>query len=276
MIRLRRVSLPPNTRLELRTYQAQIDALPNYPSQVSAAKTQFKRYNTKRNATFREVKQCLTRMCSGARRCSYCEDSCADEVEHIKPKDLYPGNTFVWSNYLYACGICNVGKNNQFEVFSAATGLPTRVTRRRGEPILPPERGRPLLINPSLEDPLDFMVLDLLGTFQFVPSSPQGSTSYQRTKHTILCLGLNRDYLPIARRGAYSSYTAELREYIRCRDDQAPLRQLRLLKRAIQTKEHPSVWKEMVRQRNNILLLGALFDLAPEAVSWRVGRSALL
>ena len=28
-------------------------------------------------------------MCSGAERCHYCEDSKADEVEHLLPKDAY-------------------------------------------------------------------------------------------------------------------------------------------------------------------------------------------
>jgi hypothetical protein len=48
-----------------------------------------------------------------------------------------------------------------------------------------------------------------------------------------------------------------------------------MLKRAIQTKEHPSVWKEMVRQKDNIPVLQGLFNEAPEAISWRVGRSGM-
>ena len=47
----------------------------------------------------------------------YCEDSVGDEVEHHRPKNLYPDHTFLWDNYLYACGPCNGPKNNRFAVF---------------------------------------------------------------------------------------------------------------------------------------------------------------
>ena len=33
-------------------------------------------------------------MCAGAKRCMYCEDSAADEVEHHLPKNLYPEFVF--------------------------------------------------------------------------------------------------------------------------------------------------------------------------------------
>lgn len=36
--------------------------------------------------------------------------------------------------------------------------------------------GCPALIDPTREDPLQFFQLDLLGTFEFVPISPAGST----------------------------------------------------------------------------------------------------
>ena len=50
----------------------------------------------------------------GARRCGYCEDSDGDEIEHIKPRDLYPEKTFAWENYLLACGQCNRSKSSRF------------------------------------------------------------------------------------------------------------------------------------------------------------------
>lgn len=95
-------------------------------------------------------------MCSGSRRCLYCEDSCADEVEHIKPQDLYPEFVFVWENYLYACGPCNGGKNNAFAVFDPATGATIIVTRKRGDPVTPPAVGTDVFINPRTEDPLQY------------------------------------------------------------------------------------------------------------------------
>src|SRR5947209_3962867 len=103
MIRLRNVPLPQNARLQLANYQSSIDRLDGYEDRVKKAQRLFSNYNRNTNSAFRVVRLKLVEMCSGARRCCYCEDSFANQVEHIKPKDLYPGETFKWRNYVYAC-----------------------------------------------------------------------------------------------------------------------------------------------------------------------------
>ncbi|MBF0610282.1 MAG: HNH endonuclease [Magnetococcales bacterium] len=47
--------------------------------------------------------------------CSYCEKplSHAHEIEHIQPKDLYPGLERHWENLLLACKNCNTAKGKQ-------------------------------------------------------------------------------------------------------------------------------------------------------------------
>ena len=269
MIRMRRASPPSGTLAELRTLQARVDGLANYADRVSTAKVQFSRSNTNRNATFRQVRTALTTMCSGARRCVYCEDSCADEVEHIKPKDLYPEEAFLWDNYVYACGPCNGPKNNQFAVFSSVTGIFTDVTRKRSDPVVEPEAGSPVLINPRWEDPLRFMELDLLGTFLFLPTKPKGSKDHHRAEYTIKVLRLNdRDVLLKARKEAYDSYEARLSRYIAVRDKGASTIQLKNRVRALKKMQHPTVWREMKRQQGSIPVLRQLFDDAPEALAW--------
>jgi uncharacterized protein (TIGR02646 family) len=269
MIRLRRVSLPSGTLTELQHLQAKVDAIANCEQRVSAAKVQFSRNNTTRNSTFTQVKRALTRMCSGARRCVYCEDSHADEVEHIKPKNIYPEETFLWENYVYACGPCNGPKNNQFAVFSAVTGNLTDVTRKRSDPVVEPELGSPVLINPRWEDPLRFMELDLLGTFIFLPTKPKGSKDHQRAEYTITVLRLNdRDDLLRARKEAYDSYEARLSQYITVRERGETAVRLKTRIRALKRMQHPTVWKEMKRQHELIPALKQLFDDAPEALGW--------
>jgi len=269
MIRLRRASLPPTPLTQLEALQTQIDILPVYSARVSQAKQQFQRQNKPSNSTFSEVREALTKMCSGARRCCYCEDSYADEVEHIKPKDLYPEETFRWENYLYACGPCNGPKNNQFSVFSSTTGLLTNVTRKRSDPVEAPEHGSPVLINPRWEDSLKFMKLDLRGTFWFVPIKPRGSKDFERADYTIKVLRLNeRDALCQAREEAYTSYRARLSEYITRRDAGDSTAQLNRHIRALKRMQHPTVWKEMKRQHQLIPTLKVLFDKAPEALRW--------
>ncbi|MFP5272700.1 HNH endonuclease [Coleofasciculus sp.] len=152
MIRLPHRNLPKNAQNQLNTWQNEINGLKDYAERVDRGKKAFARRNKLTNPTFRKVRQTLTQMCCAARRCGYCEDSVADEVEHIKPKDLYPEAVFVWENYLYACGQCNGGKNNKYAVFSDTTGQVKEVALRRGEPMVEPEQGEPVLIDPRKEE----------------------------------------------------------------------------------------------------------------------------
>jgi len=266
MIRLPQVALPLNTAAELQTLQSSVDILRAYSDRVEAAKTLFKRRNTAKNPTFAEVRKSLTRMCAGARRCVYCEDSCADEVEHIKPKDLYPESVFHWNNYVYACGPCNGPKNNQFAVFSAGTGLVTDITRPRLGPVLEPEPGSPVLIDPRWEDPLQFMALDLIDTHLLLPTKAKGSKDRVRAEYTIEVLKLNRDVLLKARREAHGHYEARLSQYIAVRDRGDSAAQLRHLIRALKRMQHPTVWKEMKRQHVAIPMLAQIIGSVKDFV----------
>jgi uncharacterized protein (TIGR02646 family) len=258
--------LPSSAAAGLTRFQGIVDVHPDYPSRVEAAKAEFKARNTIRNTTFRAVRQTLNEMCHGSRRCMYCEDAPADEVEHFQPKDLYPEVVFAWGNYLYACGICNGPKNNRFSIVSR--NRLHDVTRGRGRPVVPPRRGRPALINPREEDPLDFLMLDLMNTFEFVIISPPGSIAYERAKYTLEVLRLNeREYLRRSRRTAFGAYCSLLRDYgdgVRAGD----LARADRIRGFILESSHATVWAEMKRQRGHIAELGALFDRAPDALTW--------
>ncbi|MDQ3011121.1 MAG: aminoglycoside phosphotransferase [Acidobacteriota bacterium] len=268
MIKLRSARLPAVATAQLKTWQTEIVGTGEYPAWVAAAKSKFSQRNRADNATFKEVREALTRACSGARRCNYCEDSVADEVEHIQPKDLYPEVVFAWDNYLYACGPCNGPKNSQFAVF-LPTGELKEVTRKHNDPVVAPIKGDPVLINPRREDATEWMMLDLRVTFLFVPIAAAGSKEFQRAKYTIELLRLNeRDYLIEARQEAYESYRARLNEYIFERDSGASKTQLNRLVKALQRMQHPTVWIEMKRQQQKIPELKALFTKAPEALNW--------
>lgn len=148
MIRLPDVPLPAEAHANLAEYQREVDTLPDYAARVVHAKGRFAALNKKGNSTFDSVKATLAKMNSGARRCAYCEDSAADEVEHIRPKTLYPELVFAWVNYLYACGPCNGPKNNHFAVFAEGTGALTNVARARNAPVVPPIAGKAVFIDP--------------------------------------------------------------------------------------------------------------------------------
>lgn len=269
MIRWPSRSLPKQTQQELDRYQQAIDALTKYEEQVERAAKSFGAYNVKGNKTFDAVKNVLTQMCSGARRCGYCEDSAADEIEHIKPRSLYPEATFVWLNYLYACGPCNTCKTNKFAVFAASTGKLVDVQRKPPAPVLPPAPGTPVLIDPRIEDPSHFLWLDLQSTFYFSPRLGIDSIERERAQYTIETLKLNeREYLPQSRREAFRDYRAHLKVYRTERTGGASAPKLRAIEDDIRAHRHPTVWSEMKRQHRAIRSLKKLFDDVPEALRW--------
>ncbi|MCP3062678.1 hypothetical protein LXT21_28225 [Myxococcus sp. K38C18041901] len=269
MIRLPQGQLPEAARQGLEGYQQSIDALPDYAGRVALAKKRFSSLNKIGNPTFDHVKSTLTQMCSGARRCAYCEDSVADEVEHIRPKTLYPEVAFAWMNYLYACGSCNVRKNDHFAVFDEASNVLTKVARPRLAPVTPPIPGRPVFIDPRVEEPTDFLELDLRDTFFFRPRATPKTEAYHRAEYTIDVLQLNlREVLPHARRAAYWDYMAHLNGYLRAKSQGMPQEHLDMLARQVRTRQHPSVWIEMKRQHERLPELLLPFTLAPEALGW--------
>ena len=266
MLHLDDPGLGATTARGLRDYQCEVDNAGSYPKQVAVGKCLFKRYNRQTDRVFKVVRKRLAYMCAGARRCGYCEDSVGDEVEHIKPKDLYPERVFVWENYLLACGQCNLTKSNRFSVISQ--GRLRDVTRRRNAPVRRPRAGAPALINPRDEDPLTFFDLEITETFVFLPRMDLSGIDEQRAHYTIDTLKLNRDVLLAARREAYGAYRARLFEYRQRRDDGASVTALRILSHAIMTSAHPTVWREMQRQRSLVDELRDLFSDVPEALSW--------
>ena len=185
MIRLPdNITPSPATIDQLKKYQDEIDRLPTFAEKTDKARSLFANTNRTNNKTFAEVKAKLTAMCAGARRCAYCEDSVADEIEHIHPKNLYPEMCFCWENYVYACGSCNVPKNDKFAVFRADNGVFQLVNPHQGQKAVAPPAGSDVLINPRIEDPLIFCMLDLTTTFQFVVLADEGTPEHKRASYT--------------------------------------------------------------------------------------------
>ncbi|MBN8229773.1 hypothetical protein JYK02_19870 [Corallococcus macrosporus] len=269
MIHLPNLPLPEPANTQLTGYQQEIDSLPDYATRVERAKERFSSLNKKGHPTFDTVKATLSKMCVGVQRCAYCEDSLADEVEHIWPKTLYPELTFAWMNYLYACGPCNGPKNSRFAVFAQGTGVHTDVGRRRNAPVVPPVPGTPVLLDPRVEDPMDFMSLELRETFLFTATAAPGTAAYERAKYTIETLGLNsREALPRARFHAYRDFFAHFKGYVQERAHGHAPEHLQHLAQDIQTRQHATVWREMKRQHLLIPELKRLFEAAPEALGW--------
>jgi uncharacterized protein (TIGR02646 family) len=269
MIQLPALKLPKVTSNQLRKLQAQVNLCGPHQAKVAAAKKLFASKNRKNDTTFKVVRQVLSEMCFGAQRCCYCEDSAADEVEHIKPKNLYPGEAFVWENYLYACGTCNGPKNDKFAVFDPVTGVLTSITRLSAGLASNPPVGTAVLIDPRREDPLHFFELDMKDTFQFVPAFGLSPQERDRAVYTENVLRLNeRDLLVQARKTAYGSYIARFKEYVVDKNNGVNSLRLTLYVTGLKRMDHPTVWREIQRQHVRYPHLAGLFSQAPEALTW--------
>ncbi len=62
------------------------------------------------------VKKALRKMSKG--HCAYCQTYNAagawGDVEHFRPKSLFPALAYDWDNYFYSCTICNNTKSNKW------------------------------------------------------------------------------------------------------------------------------------------------------------------
>lgn len=244
---------------------------------------------------FQEIKDTLLKMCVGVEICVYCENNEATDIEHIYPKKLYPEKTFVWRNYVLACGKCNTHyKSDKFKIFNPRNSTTEiDITPPRGQ-YLKPQTKDALFINQRVEDPMDFLELDLINQqFIFTERHPEGTREYLKAKYTIALLGLNtRAALTEQRRHATIHFRNLLEKYVNAKqaqnfadlmiainDDfngidqskafqQEKKRILNSLKNDITSYSHPTVWKELIRQRNNLPKINAFLNQAPEAIRW--------
>jgi len=74
----------------------------------------------------------LCSMAGKRERCMYCEDSRGTDIDHFRPKSVYPGRVFEWPNMLLSCSGCQRAKGDRFPM---------------------DEAGDPMLIDPTAEEP---------------------------------------------------------------------------------------------------------------------------
>jgi hypothetical protein len=260
MMRVASPELEPQVVQRLAALQRAIDA-----ERVAAGKVAWDR---KPVATFDLVRAALSRTCSGNRRCHYCEDSLADEIEHMRPKDLYPEAVFRSDNYLFSCGPCNSPKNNQFAVtHKAGNSLQlVDVTRRRGAEVTPPMAGIAALLDPHIDDPVNCIWLDFDTGIYVSNVDDDGSALALRVEYTIKLLRLNlRDELVRGRRAAYSSYLARLKSFVAEQPGMSPERQAGHLA-DFRAERYRGVWERMKHYRENFQVLRDLFQACPAAL----------
>jgi len=157
MIKLKEVALPDDIRNRVAAYQQQINQEVDYELRREKARQMWETHSQ----SLSKVREILKEMTPSIESCCYCEDSFARDIDHFRPKTLYPNDTFVWENYLLACPTCNGNKKDKFAIFDGE-GRKQDVTHPRNQPKTEQMDGQAVLSNPRFENPLDFLRIELL------------------------------------------------------------------------------------------------------------------
>ena len=174
MIRLQRLDLPLDTVTRMDGHTEEIKK-----SEKPKDKARYLwKHTTVRRHVHPALLTALGEMAPGRERCMYCGDNQGSDIDHFEPLSTAPLRTFEWKNHFLACTICN--SHHKRHVFPRDAG------------------GRPLLIDPTIQDPLDHLHL-VLGTGLYIGLTPQGESSIE-------VFGLNaRGALVKGRHDAYST-----------------------------------------------------------------------
>jgi len=146
-----------------------------------------KRYsNARKTKWFAPVVKELGRLAGPGERCMFCSGSEASDVEHYRPKSIFPQVAMNWENYLWSCTPCNRGKLNRF----------------------PPDTGPgSKFVNPLYENVWDFFFIDSFGIL--TPRFNRiANAQNQRAVTTRDFLSLNRDAVQVSRQQRLSNLTA--------------------------------------------------------------------
>ncbi len=166
-------------------------------------------------------------------KCCYCENKIPEKghakaVEHIVPKSIVKELTNDWNNLLLACAQCNGKKSNKFplELFRMKDQEDeSKVTviylKKAGDF----KKGAPLLIDPSKEDPEEYLdfVCDI-ANFDFGLIKPKNNS--KKGAFSIKTIGLYDNH-----------YTDIHRDYIR----ETLLGLFRMLTQAIDNKDQANI-----------------------------------
>jgi uncharacterized protein (TIGR02646 family) len=281
------------TQAELTRLQTKINDKVSFADKAAKAQSLWDSKNSAnssaiKKAAFVEIRKKLAKMCVSVGICNYCEQSEANDIEHIYPKSFFPIFAFLWTNYLLACKHCNTALklDKCFVMDSLGT---IHVTVRGQEPTHPTIA----FINPRTENPAAYMIMNTQN-FEFEILDGLSPTDYNKADKTIEILALNtRDTLIATRRAAaiyfyqriellnrlLNAETIEqihhlLTPYDTYLDNTKTLTELKSdikigFKKDILQHAHPSVWAAIKLVDSKVTPKWmTLFQQLPEVLTW--------
>lgn len=118
----------------------------------------------------RKVFAILQSMMGVRQRCMYCLDSHGCDIEHFRPKSPYPKWMFKWNNLLLCCTECGRIKGSQF----------------------PLDGRRPMLVDPTKEEPWDYLDFDPIMGNIMARYDLQSDDYFAKGQQTVIVLQLDR------------------------------------------------------------------------------------
>jgi hypothetical protein len=122
----------------------------------------------------------------------FCSGSEAAQIEHFRPKAVFPFETFSWENLLWVCSICNQSKGNRFP---------------------PDTESGERIVDPTSENVWDFFFIDEYGNL-----TPRWRTDLDgldpRAEMTRIILDLDRDALQQSRQSRLRDLTGKVQDVL--------------------------------------------------------------
>lgn len=124
----------------------------------------------RQNKPLQEAVDVLRLMAGNRERCMYCGDSHGTDIEHFWPKAHFPERMFRWLNMLLCCTECGRIKGETFPLVD----------------------GVPMLIDPSTDNPWEFLDFDPLTGNIVARYSPASQQYLPKGEQTVAVLRLDR------------------------------------------------------------------------------------
>lgn len=241
----------------LRQQQAFIDCQETYEQRVRMSKTKWlqKKKSNARKAAFKGIEKTLKKLAIGEPSyCNYCESNIGCSIEHIFPRGLFPHKTFDWNNFLWACKQCNgVYKHAQFQLFKSEYSADT-IDLVKDYTFVPPPNDDAVFINLRTEDPLIYLGLNLSNAHYEPTAKDRQCRAYKKALYTLETLQLNRRKGLLAERMQTINTLEALLDH--------PQMTKQALGHAISNMKHPTILREIYRQKKHVLAQKAQkFDL---------------
>ncbi len=139
-------------------------------------------------------------------KCAYCETKTEDlEIDHYRPKSLYPLLKNEWSNLLPICSECNKAKGAKFPIGGVRVSLESAdINERKANSYLLLSE-KPFIIHPEIDTAENHFYFEKNGVIQ-------GFTD--RGRKTVSVLNLHRNELNVKRRSIFDGIFQDLTEAI--------------------------------------------------------------